>query len=234
MAIRNWVLGVSIVGLLLSGSMAFAQSSNSQSSKAQLVITWRATRSFVPPGYSAKALSTQTSQIVASVEAFTNSKRVDLKNVTIYWYLNDTLIGGGIGEQSQVFNLFGGSNGFEVLRVEMPDYPGGLSIATTQIPTIQPTVVIEAPYPGGNFSSNPLALKANPYFFNITSVNQLAFSWAVNGQTSPNAENPGDLRVTLGPGTRPGTTLDVKLSATNNFDSTGAGDEKTLTYQPLP
>ncbi len=201
----------------------------------QLVITWHASRSYVPPAYEGKALPNQSSQITASVEAFSNGHRADLSKSNVYWYLNDVLMGGGTGIRTNTFTLFGGAgSSAQTLRVEVPDYPGGYLIATTPLPLVDPVVVVNAPYPGGQVSANPFMVSALPYFFNITSPNQLGFSWSVNGQVATNAENPNDLQVTMGAGTTAGTAFNISLTATNALDSMSASNQTTLTYQQLP
>jgi hypothetical protein len=234
MAIRYRILGGVLVSAAMLLVLAGVPASSRAASGAQAVITWRALESYVPPAYGGKALPNQASQVTASVEAFADSKRSDLSDVTVYWYLNDTLIGGGLGARSMSFTPFGGTSGPETLRVEMPDYPSGLLMGTVQIPVVSPTAVIGAPYPAGDFSVNPLVVDALPYFWNITSPAQLSFGWSVNGQPISGAENPDHLQVTLGQGTRAGSNFDVQLAITNAADSTTATDEKVMTYQPLP
>ena len=209
-----------------------AQTSLNQG-QSQLVITWHASRSYIPPSYLGKALPNQSSQVTASVEAFTGGARGDLSKVTVYWYLNDVLLGGGPGVRSMTFNLFGGG-GSQDLRVQATDYPAGLLTTSVSIPSVDPIVVIEAPYAGGFFNTNPLLVNAVPYFFNITSGSQLGFTWTVNDQTGSNTENPDQLQVTLPPGIQNGSTLSILLAATNAADGMSASDQKMLTYHALP
>ena len=71
--------------------------------------------------------------MTASVEAFAaGGAHSDLSNVTVYWYLNDVLLGGGTGVTSETFNLFGTAPDSETLRVEAPNYPGGLLLAPSK------------------------------------------------------------------------------------------------------
>lgn len=206
----------------------------SQSPNAQLVITWKAADSYIPPTYIGKALPGSASPITASVVAFSNGVQTNLSNVTLYWYLNDTLLGGGLGQQSMTFNLFGATSGFESLRVEASDYPGGVLMGTTDIPITQPVVVIGGLPAGGMFSATSVVLTAIPYFFNVPSSDQLGYQWSVNGQTVSSAENPTQLKVSLNADTRSGAQFNVTLSTINSIDSTSASDQATLTYQPLP
>jgi hypothetical protein len=217
--------------------MVFAVSVHAQTlpgqATSELLITWQVARSYVPPSYLGKALPNLSSPITASVEAFTGAARGNLSNVTVYWYLNDVLLGGGPGVRTMTFNVMGGG-GSQTLRVEATDYPGGLLTSSVTIPPVNPTVVIEAPYSGGFFSANPLLVAAVPYFFAVTSPSQLGFTWTVNGETAGNVENPDRLQVTLAPGTQSGSTISISVAAANAGDGTSATDQKMLTYQALP
>jgi hypothetical protein len=231
---RGFYRSLSLIALVMmvSAVAAYAQTLPGQAN-SQLVITWHASRSYVPPSYPGKALPSQSSPITASVEAFTNGARGNLGNVTIYWYLNDVLLGGGPGVRSMTFNLFGGGGG-QSLRVQATDYPAGLLTSSVSIPVTNPAVVIEAPYAGGFFSANPLLVDAVPYFFNAASPSQLGFTWSVNGETAGNVENPDRLQVSLSPGTQSGSMVSISVAATNAADNTSASDQKVLTYQALP
>lgn len=200
----------------------------------QTVITWQASRSYVPPSYLGKVLPNLQSQITASVMVFSGNAEINLANQTIYWYLDDTLLGGGVGAQSMDFPPFSEGSNSETLKVEIPDYPGGLLIATVPLPIAQPVVIVNAPFPGGNFSANPVVLTASPYFFDVTSQNALSFSWTVNGQTVSSPVNPNVLQIDLPQGTTAGSSFSVSLAVANALDGTTASGETTIVYQPLP
>ncbi len=202
----------------------------------QFLITWKATGSYVPPGYHGKALPTYGSSITASLEIIANGKLVDLSGQTIYWYLNntDTLLGGGVGAQSSTFPPLGTPPNITTLMVELPYYPTGFLIHTIAIPMVQPQVVVDAPYPSGQFSSNPVSATAIPYFFNITSPSGLSYAWSVNDQSGSNTENPNVAEITLPQGTAAGTSFTVAATVQNANDSTQATASVNLTYQPTP
>jgi len=229
---KTTLTGLGIVaGLLVSlgASHAFAAT-------PQVLITWKTSGSYVPPGYLGKALPTYNSEITASLEIISNGKLVDLSGQTIYWYLNntDTLIGGGVGAQSITFPPLGTPPNVTTLEVELPYYPGGFLIHTVSIPMVQPQTVINAPYPNGRFSSNPVTVSALPYFFNIASPSDLSYAWSVNGQAGSNTENPNIAQITLPQGTAAGTSFGISLTVDNHNDSTQATASKNLTYQPTP
>ncbi len=198
----------------------------------QFLITWKTTGSYIPSNYAGKMLPTYGSEITASLEIFSGGSSVNLANQTIYWYLNDTLLGGGVGARTITFPPFGQAPNDMTLKVELPSYDGQFLIHTITIPMAQPQVVIVAPYPGGAFSLNPVTVTAVPYFFNTASQDNLSYSWTVNGQTSANEEDPEEAQITLPGGTAAGTSFGVDVTVQNPSDSTQATASENLTYQP--
>lgn len=197
----------------------------------QFMITWTAHNSYVPAAYVGKALPNQASQIIASLALVgASGSQLNLKNQTIYWYLNDTLIGGGTGAQTISFTPFGGAPNFMTLKVELPNYNGELLLHAIQIPLIQPKAVIEAQHVNGQFSANPITLAATPYYFNITDPSALSYAWSVNGQAPTTAENPQTLQISLDAGTVSGTAFTISLDIKNSADSMSAADSTNLTY----
>ena len=90
---RSLILVLAAVALLAGGaSFVHAQSANNG---PQFLITWRATNSEVPSFYTGKIMPSYDSQIIAELALVSNGKVQDLSDQTIYWYLNDTLVGSG-------------------------------------------------------------------------------------------------------------------------------------------
>ena len=227
---KNLLIGSSVtiaVFLLLIVPQAHA-------ANPQFLVTWKATGSYIPSAYIGKALPTYGSEITASLEMISNGKMINLSGQTIYWYLNSTLLGGGVGAQTITFPPLGEAPNAMVLEVDLPNYNGAFLIDTVAIPMVEPQAVIYAPYPSGQFSSNPVTIAAIPYFFNIGSPDNLSYSWSVNSQTGSNAENPEQAEITLPAGTTAGTSFAVSLSVENPGDSTQATAAENLIYQPAP
>lgn len=208
-----------------------SQNTLAQQSQPQFMMTWTAHGSYVPPGYPGKALPNQESRITASLALVSaGGQQLNLANKTIYWYLNDTLIGGGAGVQNISFMPFGGAPNFMTLKVELPNYNGSLLLHAIQIPLMQPKAVIETQHVNGQFSANPLTLVGTPYYFNATDPSSLSYQWSVNGQSPATAENPQTLQVNLDPGTQSGSAFAISLNITNPNDSISAADSTNLTY----
>ena len=172
-------------GTLLSAApTAHAQTASSPT----FLITWKTTGSYIPSFYTGKALPTYGSKITASLELVSSQGNVlDLSGKTIYWYVNDTLVGGGAGVQQVTFPPIGDAPNTENLRVTIPNYNGSYLIHAINIPMVMPEAVIYAPYPNGQFTQNPVAIQAIPYFFNIADPSGLSYAWSVNDQSGQNA-----------------------------------------------
>lgn len=221
-----------VAALIGSGAvLALAPIANAQTSQPQFLMTWQALNSYAPANYAGKTLPNQESQIAASIEVIANGKSVNLSGQTIYWYQNDNLLGGGIGDQHFTFRPYGQAPNTVTLKVELPDYPGGLLIHEINIPVVQPQAVISASYPQGVFPGSPAAVQALPYFFATSSTAPLSFAWSVNGQTVTSAENPQSLQISLPQSTPAGFAVGVTLTVQNSIDSMSATGNANLIYQ---
>jgi hypothetical protein len=223
------LLGFLIFPLVFFFSLPAARAQTASS--PQFLVTWKSSSSYIPSFYTGKALPSLGSNITASVELISNGHIINIGSQTIYWYLDEVLVGGGTGVQQVTFSPFGTPPSAQVLEVVLPQYSGGYLSHSIQIPFISPAAVISAPYPNQRFSSNPFAVQGLPFFFTATSSNNLLFSWAVNGQTGSNTENPQVADVTLPQGTPSGTSVDVSLSIKNPVGSTVATANQNLTFQ---
>ncbi len=203
---------------------------HAQSASPQFIITWKVARSYVPSSYPDKVMPTYGSVITASVVLLSQGKPVNLNGQTIYWYLNNILIGGGPGVQAVSFLPLDEPPTINTLEVDIPNYNGQYLIHTVPIQTTQPVAVVNAPYAGGEASANPITVTALPYFFNTASPANLSYSWSVNGQAGTSAENPQTAEITLPAGTPSGTALNVTLTVKNPQDSTAATAFANLTF----
>lgn len=227
---RVFVKALFFVGVL---SMFLLPVAHAQTATPQFLLTWRTSGSYVPSFYIGKAIPSFGSQITAAVELVSNGKILNISGQTIYWYLNDTQIGGGAGQQSITFTPFDVPPNSQNLKVSLPLYDGGLS-HQIEINTVTPEAVIFAPYPANQASTNPIVVKALPYFFNTSSTSNLSYSWAVNGQTGSNTENPDEADINLPPGTPSGMNLAVSLTITNPVGGLTAQGSTNLVYQQTP
>lgn len=218
--------------VFISSSLFLIKTTPSQAAtNPTFLITWKASNSYIPSFYQGKALPSYGSKVTASLELVSNGKVIDVSGQTIYWYLNGTLIGGGVGIQQVTFTPFGEPPSSLILSVDLPQYNGHDLAHEISLPFSDPVAVVYAPYPRGAFSTNPVAVNALPFFFNTLSATNLSFAWAVNGQSGTNTENPQQAQVTLPQGTQSGTALDISLTIRNPVGSTIATADQNLTYQ---
>ncbi len=202
-----------------------------QAANPSILLTWDSS-AYVPPGFAGKNMPTANSMITAAAELIDNGKIIDVSRQNVYWYQNNNFIDGGIGKQRISFRAPGIAGSTISLRVEFPEYSKGSQLKTADIQVVRPEVVIESPFPGGKFSSSPLSLIGQPYFFNIASLSQLNFSWNVNGQPPQGAENPQILNVKFGQ-LPSQTNMAISLSAQNTdkrYQFETASENLTLTY----
>lgn len=202
-----------------------------QAAGPQGVITWKA-RTFVPSEYQGKTLPGSNTPVLASFEILDGGKLVNISGYKIYWYMNDHLIDRGVGLQTVTLRtpqVVGG--GTITLRAQISDYPGGIFSKSVDIPLVSPSVVLESPYAGNRFTGQSAQLKALPYFFTVTDISFLSFSWKVNGGPVQTIENPQYLTVNINPGAAAGSLLDVAATVTNPagyFESVTASKSLTL------
>src|SRR3989344_9585493 len=220
--------------LLLLGFAANSFAQTATPSVPKLFLTW-SSNTYVPPGFTGKIMPTANSEITASVELIDGGKVANLSKQNVYWYANNNFLSGGIGMQSVTFRAPDAAGGTIDLRAEVPNYSKGGQLKTISVPIVRPSVVIEPIFPSGRFSSSPLQLIGQPYFFNTTSPSRLNFAWSVNGQTPSGAENPQNLNIKFGPTMTPGSTLSVSLSVQNTdsrFRFETASKSMNFTYSP--
>jgi hypothetical protein len=232
---KRVLIGFIAIAFLSGGTFLLvtpAAHAQTDASSPTFLITWKTTGSYIPSFYIGKALPTYGSQITASLELVSpQGKILDLSGQTIYWYVNDTLVGGGVGVQQATFPPIGDAPNTANLRVTIPNYNGTYLIHAINIPMVLPEAVIYAPYPNGQFIENPLTVQAIPYFFNIADPSGLSYTWSVNGQAGSNAENPETAQISLPQGTQSGTSVAASLSVENPNDSTVATANANLTYE---
>lgn len=211
-----------------------ASSAQTSAPTPNILLTWKS-NTYVPSAFPGKIMPTAGSLISASAELIDNGKIIDVSKQNVYWYQDNNFIDGGIGKKSISFRVPDIAGRTINLRVEFPNYSKGGQLKTAVIKIARPEVVIESPLPGGKFSSSPLTLTAQPYFFNTGSPSNLIFNWNVNGQAPTGAENPQILNIKFDQAMQAQSTMLVSLSVQNSdkkYDYETASKNITLTYSP--
>jgi hypothetical protein len=166
-----------------------------QTAASQPIITWRANNYF-PASYVGKASATPGSQVTASVESIANGKIQDTTNANISWYLDGKWLGNGVGLKTVSFTASGQNQGYETLNVSVSG-SGGAAEGSIRIPVANPEISISFPYPQKSVKAgDQVTLSAIPYFFNITSFEDLGFNWRINNQKVQATAN--NITVTIG------------------------------------
>lgn len=177
-------------------------------------MSWHALESYVPAGYSGKALPGTGTKISASLEVLVNGKPANMSGYQVYWYLNGDLVGSGPGKQNVIFDALN-SRQIMPLRVQVPSYPSGGLIKTIYIMGSQPKVVLVAPYPNRVFPGFSMHLTAVPYFFSIIDPNALVYSWSANGIPANTTENPQSADINIPNNTPSGSGIAITVDAKN-------------------
>lgn len=180
----------------------------------EFMVTWKA-QSYVPSTYRGKILPTRGSPINVSFELIDNGKLANLSRNTIRWYLDEKLQTSGAGIKNFVFNASALAGQSQSIKIIVVNYKGAALEKTLTIPVVQPEVVIDAPYPNLKISPGTNNFKALPFFFNVTDLSRLIFSWSVNNKTAePTSQEPELLKLTI-EGGRPGSAINLKAVVRN-------------------
>lgn len=160
-------------------SEALAQNKNDN---AQIILTWQA-NNFYPANYKGKAMATQGTPVTISAEILINNKLIDLSQTVFVWYVDDEIKNSGqnIKEIAFAAQKPEGDSHFVRVTVEV----GGRDLETSiRIPVSKRLIVLETPYPDRLVRTETKAqIQAVPYFFNISSLADLNFSWRVNDKS---------------------------------------------------
>lgn len=177
---------------------------------SEVIVTWRA-ENFYPSDYEGKALVTEGTPVTASAELVREGKLADISSANVKWYLNGRFLESGIGKKEISFIAKSRKGSVEIIKVVV-ELQGNSVTGLSQF-TIQPKqIVLESSAPTGIISPNSsVSFSAVPYFFNITSLSDLNFSWRVDNKTIP-GENENSLIVQFGT-PNPGGTNTARVSA---------------------
>lgn len=147
----------------------------------QIIITWTA-NNYYPADYSGKAWATPNTLISLGAELISNSRLQNLASFQATWYLDGKFLGRGQGlkEANFLVNKKSGESHFVRLVLERNSQIYELAI---NVPVGKHLAVIDAPYPNKFIEGNSRGrFEIIPYFFNITSLDDLIFGWTVNGK----------------------------------------------------
>ncbi|MEK7465561.1 MAG: hypothetical protein AAB631_02175 [Patescibacteria group bacterium] len=182
----------------------------------QFFLTWRA-NNFYPSFFEGKVFPTAGTPITASLEALRGGKFLDLSRVTITWFINDKLMDRGDGKKEILFTpkSIAGETVTIKATARLMDQENIREISL-QVPVLSPQIVANIPLPLEIVASQSrFLLEAFPFFWNIKTLNDLYFTWTINGEQK---KAQGENTLSLGVGTPASEydrTLQINLLAQN-------------------
>lgn len=214
MRVRTLFVVLSFIALLAAGQ-TLAQTTS------ELILTWKSL-SYVPADFGGKALPSEGTLVQVAADVISQGKPLNLSDQVIRWYLGGSLLKSARGAQNFSFRPI--KRGVSEVRVEIPGLPGGSLSKTLSIPVVKPEAVIVSPSPLGTFSGKEIILGASPYFFNISSLEDLELGWLINRKAPEDLSSPSVLTLAFSPEPEDGFRVTVELAIKNKI---GAGESAT-------
>ncbi len=159
-----------------------------------LIVTWQA-NSYFPADYTGKVAATPNSPIIVSVELIQKGKLADITGADIKWYVGNLIIANGVGQKTASFAATQSGNGYQNIRVSVS--VGNASFDNSvRIPIVKPSVVITSFLKNQSVKpGDEVVFQALPFFFNVDSIQKLAFFWQINNQSAAGDGNKLTIKV---------------------------------------
>lgn len=184
--------------LLIACCLLFFFPIQSQAAITSVTLTW-STNTYVPINYQGKALPSRGS--VIEVAANINSTDINPKELFYNWFLDDHIQKGNSGQGRQVFKFnIGERNKKRSVKVDVSNAEKTFSISSSylMLKPQEPEIVLEttlSPTFSGLIQEYKIAsdqtaiFTAQPYFFNINSINDLNYKWSLAGSIAEQDSN---------------------------------------------
>ena len=202
-----------------------------QTTQIDITLTW-STDTYTPLEYQGKALPVRDSNI--EVVANIDDLRVNPKKLIYNWFINDYFKreSSGLSKQVLEFNAAITTNDKNIIRLEIKDTNDTfLGVTYLSIKTHQPEIILLT----NKYeikSDQEVQFIAQPYFFNISNINELDYKWGSNEQEASKTDgnNPNILILKINKLTE---SIKKKLSISvenknNNFQRAQKTIEITL------
>ena len=138
--------------------------------------------SYIPPSFSGKNIPAKLAEANVFLEVLKDGRPLDLSKNKISWYLNNSLKSSAVGQN--IFNFKDESsisikNSVRAIISGVKEDGGSLT-GEIDIPISAPLLILTPPafLEAGKENS----ITATPFFFNVSSLNNLIFSWRVNSE----------------------------------------------------
>ncbi|MBL7154953.1 MAG: hypothetical protein ISS88_00395 [Candidatus Portnoybacteria bacterium] len=191
--------------------LLFFTSAQSQTSQIGITLTW-STDTYVPIDYSGKALPSRGS--IIEVAANIDSKGVNPQELVYNWFLDDRIQKADSGQGKQVFqfNIGDRITRKRLVKVETKNTAGTLlgTSSYLSLKPCQPEIALETKallLESSNLTqkyqisaNQEIKFIAQPYFFNIKSLDELDYKWSLGGKTASqiSSENPNIFILKVG------------------------------------
>jgi len=169
---------VTIMGLFLITGYYLLIPANAQT-PAQVILTWQA-NNFYPANYQSKPLASPNTPITVSAEVSNGGKLIDLSRANFIWYADGKIIGRGEGAKEATFNGQKTDGDDYFVRVVI-DLNNNKFENSMRVPAVGQFIVIESSAAEKSApAGSQIFLQIIPYFFNVSSLEGLSFSWRIN------------------------------------------------------
>ncbi len=156
---------------------------------SSLFITWKANTLF-PSNFQGKALPSPGTSSDGSGEMAKNGIIADPTKTLFTWSVDGRNVVEGMGKNTFTFSAEKNADSAHFVRVTAET--GAESVnSSINVPVVTPFSVIETPFPFNIIPKNSkVFIRAVPYFFNVSSLQDLLFGWQMNDfKTSTKQDN---------------------------------------------
>jgi len=194
---------------LLMGLPVFAQ-------EPLFLINWGA-HTFVPSFYQGKALPVGKADVRVSFDIIENGSSVSLRNKEVQWFLDERPIAAGPDLKQINISLQNVEDRDALVRVQVRNFKNRSDLVKTfLIPVTAPDIVIDLPQT--SLTPGVTTVKSWPFFFNVSKLKDLVFSWLANGkETRGDVNMPNNLELELPPEVA-GSSINLAVTAQNRFN----------------
>jgi len=178
------------------------------------LITWKS-NGFVPSAYQGKILPAKKSRVALAFEIIKAGQSINLKNSEVRWFVNNKLIGRGVGLKKITLTVSDTNDLAVRISVKGPGKDEWEKLVV--IPVARPELIIDGPtiVEGG---AKIVTFYGRPFFFNIKSLKDLTFKWRVGGQETIGEVAAPEILEVLIPAELKNTALTIAAAAQNNRD----------------
>lgn len=202
--------------ILISGIFfALSLKINAQTEPLFLV-SWQSD-AYAPDDFLGKVFPAPKSVVNVSFEVLEGGRFANLSQNNIRWLING-LSTQGVGQKTTSFTNKKFANDKIEIEISVFDYKtaGNTLIKILEIPVVNPEIVIKAPYHRDELSEKEVNLSALPYFFNISSLKDMRFTWTINNERPVGEPERQDLITVTIPGNAPsGSQFKTEVIAQN-------------------